>query len=80
MAELLRGLRAKVNLIPMNPVADAGLSAPDDDVVDVFQRVLREAGVDTFLRRRRGDDIAAACGQLALHGAERKVRSAFAPA
>jgi 23S rRNA (adenine2503-C2)-methyltransferase len=77
LAELLRGLRAKVNLIPMNPVADTGLSAPDDDVVDGFQRVLREAGIDTFLRRRRGDDIAAACGQLALHGAERKVRSAF---
>ena len=80
LAELLRGLRAKVNLIPMNPVPDAGLSAPDDDVVDAFQRVLREAGIDTFLRRRRGDDIAAACGQLALHGAERKVRSSFAPA
>jgi 23S rRNA (adenine2503-C2)-methyltransferase len=77
LAELLHGLRAKVNLIPMNPVAGAGLSAPDDAVVDVFQRVLRDAGIDTFLRRVRGDDIAAACGQLALHGAERKVRSAF---
>jgi 23S rRNA (adenine2503-C2)-methyltransferase len=79
LAELLRGLRAKVNLIPMNDVAGTGLSAPDDDAVDAFQRVLREAGIDTFLRRRRGDDIAAACGQLALHGAERKVRSSFAP-
>ncbi|HEY2735771.1 MAG TPA: 23S rRNA (adenine(2503)-C(2))-methyltransferase RlmN [Polyangiales bacterium] len=77
LAGLLQGLRAKVNLIPMNPVAGAGLRAPDDDVVDVFQRVLRDAGIDTFLRRVRGDDIAAACGQLALHGAERKVRSEF---
>jgi 23S rRNA (adenine2503-C2)-methyltransferase len=77
LADLLRGLRAKVNLIPMNPVAGSGLNAPDDDVVDAFQRILRDAGIDTFLRRVRGDDIAAACGQLALHGAERKVHSAF---
>jgi 23S rRNA (adenine2503-C2)-methyltransferase len=78
LAALLRGLRCKVNLIPMNPVPGAGLSAPADDVVDNFQRVLREEGVDTFLRRRRGDDIAAACGQLALHGEPRKVRSFIA--
>jgi len=78
LAGLLQGLRAKVNLIPMNPVADTGgLSAPDDATVDAFQRVLREAGIDTFVRRRRGDDIAAACGQLALHGEVRKVRSSF---
>jgi 23S rRNA (adenine2503-C2)-methyltransferase len=77
LAELLRGMRAKVNLIPMNRVSDTVLSAPDDAVVDVFQNVLREAGIDTFLRRRKGDDIAAACGQLALHGAERKVKNAF---
>jgi 23S rRNA (adenine2503-C2)-methyltransferase len=78
LARLLNGLRAKVNLIPMNPVAGAGLSAPDDDVVDRFQRVLRDAGIDTFLRKRKGDDIAAACGQLALHGESRKVKSEFA--
>jgi 23S rRNA (adenine2503-C2)-methyltransferase len=78
LARLLKGLRAKVNLIPMNPVPDAGLSAPADDVVDQFQRVLREEGIDTFLRRRRGDDIAAACGQLALHGEPRKVRTFIA--
>jgi adenine C2-methylase RlmN of 23S rRNA A2503 and tRNA A37 len=62
-----------------NPVDDTGLTAPDDNTVDAFQRVLREAGIDTFLRRRRGDDIAAARGQLASHGAERKVRSSFVP-
>ena len=77
LADLLRGVRAKVNLIPMNSVDDTVLSAPDDATVEAFQNVLREAGIDTFLRRRRGDDIAAACGQLALHGAERKVKNAF---
>jgi 23S rRNA (adenine2503-C2)-methyltransferase len=75
LARLLRGIRCKVNLIPMNPVPDAGLAAPSDDVVETFQRVLRDEGIDTFLRRRKGDDIAAACGQLALHGETRKVRS-----
>jgi 23S rRNA (adenine2503-C2)-methyltransferase len=78
LAGLLTGIRCKVNLIPMNPVPDAGLSAPNDDVVEAFQRVLRDEGIDTFLRRRRGDDIAAACGQLALHGETRKVRSFIA--
>ncbi len=74
LAQLLDGLRAKVNLIPMNPVADAGLQAPSDASVDVFQETLRSAGVDVFVRKRKGDDIAAACGQLALHGEKRKVR------
>jgi 23S rRNA (adenine2503-C2)-methyltransferase len=78
LAALLHGLRAKVNLIPMNSVDDTVLSAPEDNVVEAFQRVLRDAGIDTFLRRRKGDDIAAACGQLALRGAERKVRNEFA--
>jgi 23S rRNA (adenine2503-C2)-methyltransferase len=78
LATLLHGLKAKVNLIPMNSVDDTVLSAPEDNVVEAFQRVLRDAGIDTFLRRRKGDDIAAACGQLALRGAERKVRNEFA--
>jgi 23S rRNA (adenine2503-C2)-methyltransferase len=75
LARLLQGIRCKVNLIPMNPVPEAALTAPTDEVVESFQRVLRDEGIDTFLRRRRGDDIAAACGQLALHGEPRKVRS-----
>ena len=78
LVKLLTGLRAKVNLIPMNSVADTTLCAPDDAIVDAFQRTLRDAGIDTFLRRRKGDDIAAACGQLALRGATRKVRNEFA--
>jgi 23S rRNA (adenine2503-C2)-methyltransferase len=79
LARLLQGLRAKVNLIPMNPVQGTTLTAPDDDVVERFQRVLRDDGVDTFLRKRKGDDIAAACGQLALHGEKRKIRVPVAP-
>ena len=42
--------------------------------VHAFQRVLTDAGYDCFIRKRRGDDVSAACGQLALLGAKPKVR------
>jgi 23S rRNA (adenine2503-C2)-methyltransferase len=74
LVRLLEGMQVKVNLIPMNPVEDAGLRMPDAARVDRFREVLRRAGVDAFVRKQRGDDIAAACGQLALQGEGRKVR------
>jgi len=74
LTRLLRGLPVKVNLIPMNPISDAALSAPDMGSVLAFQRVLCDAGYSCFIRRRRGDDVSAACGQLALLGAKAKVR------
>ena len=77
LAKLLRRIPAKVNLIPMNPVPENPLEAPTWAEVDAFQSALREAGVFAFVRRRKGDDIAAACGQLALAGEKRKVRVAL---
>jgi 23S rRNA (adenine2503-C2)-methyltransferase len=77
LSRLLRGLHAKVNLIPMNPIDGTTLSAPSPETVDAFQRALDAGGLEVFVRRRRGDDIAAACGQLALHGERRKLRAAF---
>lgn len=74
LARLLTGLRAKVNLIPMNPVPDNPLGPPSWDVVEAFHDRLWERGVSTFVRRRKGDDIAAACGQLALAGETKKIR------
>jgi len=74
LARLLRGLPVKVNLIPMNPIAASSLGPPDMEGVLQFQRVLCDAGYSCFIRRRRGDDVAAACGQLALLGAKPKVR------
>jgi 23S rRNA (adenine2503-C2)-methyltransferase len=73
LARLLRGLRCKVNLIPMNPVDGTPLQAPAPAVVAAFQRELRSAGLEVFVRKQRGDDIAAACGQLALKGERRKL-------
>jgi len=74
LARLLRGLPVKVNLIPMNPIEASTLGPTAPSGVDAFQRVLVDAGYSCFVRRRRGDDVSAACGQLALLGAKPKVR------
>ena len=74
LTRLLRGLSVKVNLIPMNPIEASTLGPPDLAGVLAFQRILVEAGYACFIRRRRGDDVSAACGQLALLGAKPKVR------
>ena len=74
LTKLLRGLPVKVNLIPMNPIEASTLGPPDLSGVLAFQRVLVDAGYSCFIRRRRGDDVSAACGQLALLGAKPKVR------
>jgi 23S rRNA (adenine2503-C2)-methyltransferase len=66
---LLRGIPSKVNVIPMNPHDDAPYAPPAPDVVDRFTAILHDAGVRVTLRRDRGRDIDAACGQLANRGA-----------
>jgi len=63
-AELLRGLRCKVNLIALNPGPGIDFATPGEDRVIAFQNILREAGIPAFVRRPRGRDIYAACGQL----------------
>ena len=64
VAELLRGLRCKVNLIALNPGPGIDFTTPSAERVALFQRTLREAGTPAFVRRPRGRDIYAACGQL----------------
>ncbi len=66
LAELLRGLRVKINLIPMNTIEAADFRAPDDARVNAFQELLSQAGYSCFVRTRRGDEVSAACGQLAM--------------
>jgi 23S rRNA (adenine2503-C2)-methyltransferase len=63
-AELLRGLRCKVNLIALNPGPGIDFATPSDERVTAFQKILRAAGIPAFVRRPRGRDIYAACGQL----------------
>jgi 23S rRNA (adenine2503-C2)-methyltransferase len=64
VAELLRGLRCKVNLIALNPGPGIDFSTPDAERVTAFQNFLIASGIPTFVRRPRGRDIYAACGQL----------------
>lgn len=60
-----RGVPCKFNLIPFNPFPDSGLKCSPRPVVQAFARILSEAGIVTTVRKTRGDDIDAACGQLA---------------
>jgi 23S rRNA (adenine2503-C2)-methyltransferase len=65
LIRLLQNRPAKVNLIPFNPFPGTAYRRSSPEVVDSFRRQLLGAGLRTITRRTRGDDIAAACGQLA---------------
>ena len=65
LAKWVHGLKVKVNLIPFNPFPGAGFHAPDPGDVERFQQELVRRHVTAILRRPRGKDIDAACGQLA---------------
>ena len=60
-----RGVPCKINLIPFNPFPDSGLKCSPRAVVQAFAQTLNGAGIVTTIRKTRGDDIDAACGQLA---------------
>ncbi|MBV1905737.1 MAG: 23S rRNA (adenine(2503)-C(2))-methyltransferase RlmN [Pseudomonadales bacterium] len=65
LAKLLRDVSCKINLIPFNSFPASGYEVPDAGTIDAFQSYLIKSGYATMLRTTRGDDIAAACGQLA---------------
>ena len=64
VAELVRGVKAKINLIALNPGPRIEFETPDEKRLNDFQQILIRAGIPTFIRRPRGRDIYAACGQL----------------
>jgi 23S rRNA (adenine2503-C2)-methyltransferase len=64
VAELVRGMRCKVNLIALNRGPGIDFVTPSAERVTAFQNILRSAGIPAFVRRPRGRDIYAACGQL----------------
>ena len=69
MVELLRGDHAHVNLIPMNPVAHTPWRASPMPVIERFAAMLEGAGIQTTIRGNRGQEVGAACGQLAAEHA-----------
>jgi len=68
LVKLLQGIRGKVNLIPLNEAAGIPFERPADDRVDRFAALLAEADVTVMVRKSRGRDIRAACGQLIVEG------------
>ena len=64
LSRILRGVPSKVNVIPFNPHPGSEFQRPSDDAVKRFQQVLFDHKIQVNVRRPRGDDIAAACGQL----------------
>ena len=75
LARLLRGVPAKVNLIPFNPFPGAPYGCPDPATVHQFWEILTVAGYTATIRKTRGADIAAACGQLVGQVHDRTRRS-----
>ena len=71
LAKLLAGIKGKVNLIPLNAAPGIPFERPSDRRVDDFARTLAERGVTVSVRKSRGRDIRAACGQLIVEGQKR---------
>jgi 23S rRNA (adenine2503-C2)-methyltransferase len=79
LVKLLAGSRGKVNLIPLNPAPEIPFAPPTRDAVDEFCRILSAARVPVSVRRPRGQDILAACGQLHLRRGEVPVPAPAVP-
>lgn len=65
LVKKLHGIRCKINILPYNENPDFPYEKPDDETIEAFRQILRQAGHTTLLRSSRGSDISAACGQLA---------------
>jgi len=75
LVALLQSVPCKINLIPFNPFPDSGYRCSSAAAIARFRDVLMQAGITTTIRKTRGDDIAAACGQLAGDIRDRSQRS-----
>lgn len=64
LARLVRGLPCKINLIPFNEFPESGFRRPEEAAVLRFQKILKDAHLRVFIRKTKGRDILAACGQL----------------
>ncbi len=72
LARLLSGVKSKVNLIPLNAAAGIPFERPSDERVDRFAQILADRHITVSVRKSRGRDIRAACGQLIVEGTARK--------
>jgi 23S rRNA (adenine2503-C2)-methyltransferase len=72
LVKLLAGIKAKVNLIPLNPAPGIPYERPSDARVDRFAQILADRHITVSVRKSRGQDIRAACGQLIVEGGTKK--------
>ena len=72
LVKLLAGIRGKVNLLPLNAAPGIPFDRPSDERVNAFARMLAERGLTVSVRKSRGRDIRAACGQLIVEGGEKQ--------
>jgi 23S rRNA (adenine2503-C2)-methyltransferase len=72
LAKLLSGIKAKVNLIPLNPAPGIPYERPSDQRIDRFAQILADRHFTVSVRKSRGQDIRAACGQLIVEGGVKK--------
>jgi 23S rRNA (adenine2503-C2)-methyltransferase len=78
LAKLLAGVKSKVNLIPLNAAAGIPFERPSDDAVNQFAEILAERHLTVSVRKSRGRDIRAACGQLIVEGQKLSAGQQFA--
>ena len=64
LVKLLQGIPSKINLIPLNEAPGIPFKRPSDEDIARFQQILMDAGLAAIVRRSKGADISAACGQL----------------
>ena len=78
LARLVAGVKSKVNLIPLNAAAGIPFERPSDEAVDRFAKIVADHGVRVSVRKSRGRDIRAACGQLIVEGPKKSAAQQLA--
>jgi len=68
LVKVLSGVKAKVNLLPLNAAPGIPFERPSDEVINTFAKILADKGLNVSVRKSRGRDIRAACGQLIVEG------------
>ena len=80
LVKLLDGIKGKVNLLPLNAAPGIPFDRPDDGRVDAFAKILADKGLTVSVRKSRGRDIRAACGQLIVDEGPLTPRGTRSPA
>jgi 23S rRNA (adenine2503-C2)-methyltransferase len=78
LAKLVAGVKSKVNLIPLNAAAGIPFERPSDEAIDRFAKIVADHGVSVSVRKSRGRDIRAACGQLIVEGPKKSAAQQLA--